>query len=780
LYGAGGDAVVLTSDGSTVKFGANLTGGNVAITRSGTPSVTDLLAADGATATTTVSTDANGQCLFWGPDEVRAPLYVSFGSGWYAILPTQAVAEAINLLDTVDLTDAAALAASAASAAASAADAAASLGQISGQVLTVGDLLAGQGAGVLARLPAGTDGQALMADSTQALGLRWGGIPSGTPEIQLSSFAGFASSDGPTMAAAIQAGIDAAIAAKAVLVIPPRPGGGKYNWTGISLNLRDGGVMMRASAPAGKETSDVVIKIASATFFTANGSKVTGCHFQDICFYSNESANSYPFCSSSLVWDFCTFFRCRWVWFNRVPFTLSRTQILWCFWNLLTGNTLADTDPLVRFAGSDSEIDWCFFDAYPDSNSATRKLVQFDSLSMCHIGTVYITPSLVRPFEIQGYCGGTTFDHIIVNGLTVKTATVGTFANRPAASSSTLGRLYRLTDTSDAGKTFRCNGASWDLFHDGSAPLPITGDETALPSAASYPNRFATTTSGGYVGGIRSFYSDGTQWRGPIFDSWCGQDVSHPPQYLGSDLGARLTGIKQAIRIGHIWTRAIAQFPASEAGALHVYGGGSGTIHIGSWTKEQIYGATDLASTDTGGGVARTSFGAIQGAARTALAAGTVWSRNDLRVVSAPSASDIPVNSTTLTAISTVYGVRAGETWRCTATLPYEGSTTGDAKVAITGPSGTTVSLVADGLATGITSGSTSSSVSRTVTTTNGGGAAVGAAGTGTRLAVLVAATATAGADGTLVLSGAQQTTDGTTPTTWYAAGQSVVWEQLS
>jgi hypothetical protein len=56
-----------------------------------------------------------------------------------------------------------------------------------------GDLIAGTGADAFSRLAVGTNGQALVADSTTATGLKWGSVSSGFNLISTTSFSGVAS-----------------------------------------------------------------------------------------------------------------------------------------------------------------------------------------------------------------------------------------------------------------------------------------------------------------------------------------------------------------------------------------------------------------------------------------------------------------------------------------------------------------------------------------------------------------------------------------------------------
>lgn len=89
LYGIGGDAVTLApaSEGSDVAaFARNRAGGQVAANSDGSGPLTDLLAVDGITHITTISTDSNARPLFYGPDGFTQPyVYVSFGAGWIAV-----------------------------------------------------------------------------------------------------------------------------------------------------------------------------------------------------------------------------------------------------------------------------------------------------------------------------------------------------------------------------------------------------------------------------------------------------------------------------------------------------------------------------------------------------------------------------------------------------------------------------------------------------------------------------------------------------------------------
>jgi hypothetical protein len=62
-----------------------------------------------------------------------------------------------------------------------------------------GDLLAGTGADAVSRLPVGTDNQILIADSTQATGLRWGAAPSGYTNEEAQDAVGSILTDSATI-----------------------------------------------------------------------------------------------------------------------------------------------------------------------------------------------------------------------------------------------------------------------------------------------------------------------------------------------------------------------------------------------------------------------------------------------------------------------------------------------------------------------------------------------------------------------------------------------------
>jgi hypothetical protein len=63
---------------------------------------------------------------------------------------------------------------------------------------TKGDIIAASGATTLGKLGVGTNGQSLVADSTQTLGVRWGDVTSGTVTSVTSSSASLTVADGTT------------------------------------------------------------------------------------------------------------------------------------------------------------------------------------------------------------------------------------------------------------------------------------------------------------------------------------------------------------------------------------------------------------------------------------------------------------------------------------------------------------------------------------------------------------------------------------------------------
>jgi hypothetical protein len=143
-----------------------------------------------------------------------------------------------------------------------------------------GDLIAGTGADAFSRLAVGTNGQALVADSTTATGLKWGSVSSGFNLVSTTSFTSVASQSIPSVFSSTYTNYKilitiSACTATATLTLRLRSGSTDNSTAGNYLyqNLQLGGITNNDALGQGWSGS-------SATSFIASG-LVTSAGFQN-------------------------------------------------------------------------------------------------------------------------------------------------------------------------------------------------------------------------------------------------------------------------------------------------------------------------------------------------------------------------------------------------------------------------------------------------------------------------------------------------------------------
>lgn len=124
-----------------------------------------------------------------------------------------------------------------------------------------GDLIVGSAADVLARLGVGANGQVLTADSAQAAGLKWAGLPS-YAQIAVGSYTGNSASNRTI-----------ALPFKPSFVVLSLAGSGYYWYTGAAIG--DGGIGISINTYPQTGTSPNVAPQLAASGFVVGGTNYT-------------------------------------------------------------------------------------------------------------------------------------------------------------------------------------------------------------------------------------------------------------------------------------------------------------------------------------------------------------------------------------------------------------------------------------------------------------------------------------------------------------------------
>lgn len=368
---------------------------------------------------------------------------------------------------------------------------------------------------------------------------------------------------------------------------------------------------LKGMYPAGSEGGPCAIKVVGGSFFFGGGTSnaVDGVEIEDVSLWCSEnySATSsspralhYPNSIGSM--KDCRFNRVHFKWFTSIRFVMGRSRVTHCYINNgyafnSSGQRVTPTGQgLVDLTGSDNVMQDVYLDTAQIGIPSDQSLIRI-GWSMSQVHNVYVTPAPGRPVEIAGYVSGLQAS-LIVNGLNVHNTRVagaspigfGLAASRPTAATWLTGYLYESTDT---GVIERCTGSAWVQVTSNTTLLagsPYT-NVAALPAASSNTGRWATVSASetSTIGGMRTFYSDGTRWRGPMFDVSASNNLGSR-QYLGADYGIWIHDTTGTVQLSQVWLRQVAQFDSAFPGAIRVE---NAQVEIGNLALEQSYG-TDI------------------------------------------------------------------------------------------------------------------------------------------------------------------------------------------